>query len=174
MPCGTFFPQSSQRNNSQVHSMKRLTFIIVLLTSYFVFVPDQSQAEVPLIDQLGITVKGTARQFAYTNKEAATYYGEVNGQNSGGWQGWYINAQKILSDYSLESKGKIIDRTAATTLVFPYQIVRTYPDGDEERLTLLDSVNAIAIEYSSENFLPTITLKVNDEFVSYTHLTLPT
>ncbi len=145
--------------------MKPSTFIIFLLTSHLVFVPDPSQAQVPLIDQLGITVKGTARQFAYTNKETGTYYGEVNGQNSDGWQGWYINAQKVLSDYSLESKGKIIDRTTATTLVFPYQIVRSYPDGDEERLTLLDSVNAIAVEYTSKNFPPTITLQVNDEFV---------
>ena len=145
--------------------MKLLLFAPLLLASQCVFAPNATHAETPLVDQLCITVKGTTRQFAYTNKEAGTYYGEVNNQNSGGWQGWYINAQKILNDYTLGRKGEVIDRSVATTLVFPYQIVRTYPDGDEERLTVLDSVNAIVVEYSSKNFSPTITLQLSDEFV---------
>jgi glycogen debranching enzyme len=143
--------------------MKQLSLIFLLLTSHlFLF------AQTPLLDQLGITVTGTDRQFAYTNKEAGTYSGEVNGSNSSGWQGWFINAQKILTDYSLETTGKIVDRTKAVTFVFPHQLIRTYPDNGEERLTLLDSVNAIVIEYSSKGTLstdPTIVLQPTDEFI---------
>ena len=79
-------------------------------------------AGTPLVDKLGINVVGTARQFAYTNKQAGTYYGEVNAQNSGGWQGWFVNAQKILDDYSFELNGKAIDRTTASTTVFPISL----------------------------------------------------
>ena len=103
-------------------------------------------AGTPLVDQLGITVVGPSRQFAYTNKQAGTYYGEVNARNSGGWQGWYINAEKILDDYSLTIGGKAIDRALAKTTVFPYQLSRVYPDGLEERFTLLDSINAFVVE----------------------------
>ena len=104
-------------------------------------------AATPLIDRLGIRVKGTSRQFAYTNKQAGTYYGEVNAQNSGGWQGWFVNAQKILNDYSLDINGTAMDRTTASTTVFPYQLVRRYPDKTEERFTFLDSLNAIVVEF---------------------------
>src|ERR1700690_164792 len=86
-------------------------------------------AGTPLVDQLGINVTGTTRQFAYTNKQAGTYYGEANAQNSGGWQGWFVNAQKILDDYSFELNGTTIDRTTASTNIFPYQLIRKYPNG---------------------------------------------
>ena len=116
-------------------------------------------AGTPLVDELGINVSGAARQFAYTNKQAGTYYGEVNSQNSGGWQGWFVNAQKILDDYTLELNGMPIDRATAATTVFPYQVVRKYPDGAEERFTFLDSVNAVVVEYTfTKEKIPTITL----------------
>ena len=107
-------------------------------------------AGTPLVDKLGINVVGTTRQFAYTNKQAGTYYGEVNAQNSGGWQGWFVNAQKILDDYSFELDGNTVDRTTASTTVFPHQLVRKYPDGTEEHFTFLDSVNALLIEFISQ------------------------
>ncbi len=105
-------------------------------------------AVTPLVDRIGINVLGTSRQFAYTNKEAGTYYGEVNAQNSGGWQGWFVNTQKIVNDYFLQLNGKTIDRTTASTTVFPYQLVRKYPDSTEESFTFLDSVNAILVEFT--------------------------
>ncbi len=117
----------------------------------------------PLIDKLGITISGQSRQFAYTNEEAGTSCGEVNAQNSGGWQGWFVNAVKILDDYSLELEGAAIDRTAATTTVFPYQLVRKYADGAEERLTFLDSLNALVVEYATTatvKKVPTISLNL--------------
>lgn len=123
--------------------MKQLSFLVYLAASISIL-----HAGTPLVDKIGISVVGTARQFAYTNKQAGTYYGEVNAQNSGGWQGWFVNAQKILNDYAVELNGKAIDRTAASTTVLPYQLKRKYPDGTEERFTFLDSVNALLVEFT--------------------------
>ena len=123
--------------------MKLLSFLVLLAASNGIL-----NAGTPLVDQLGISVIGTTRQFAYTNKQAGTYYGEVNAQNSGGWQGWFVNAQKILNDYSLELNGKALDRTTASTTVFPYQLIRKYPNDIEERFTFMDSVNALLVEFT--------------------------
>ena len=118
-----------------------------------------------LVDKLGINISGTTRQFAYTNKQAGTYYGEVSAQNSGGWQGWFVNAQKILDDYTLELDGTPLDRATASTTVLPYQLVRKYPDGTEERFTFLDSVNAFVVEYTfKKEKIPAITLRAADGF----------
>ena len=99
-------------------------------------------------DELGISVTGPGRQFVFTNKEAGTYYGEVNGMNAGGWQGWFVNAEKIMHDYTLRTGGIDIDRTAATTLVLPHQIIRTYARNVVETLTLADSLDLILITVS--------------------------
>jgi glycogen debranching enzyme len=100
------------------------------------------------IDDLAITVRGSGRQFVFTNKEAGTYYGEVNAPNAGGWQGWFVNAEKILHDYAIMIKGKPIDRTTATTRVLPYAIQRRYPDGLRETVTLIDSLNVLLVQIS--------------------------
>ncbi|HTR80331.1 MAG TPA: amylo-alpha-1,6-glucosidase [Bacteroidota bacterium] len=121
--------------------MKQLIAVVSFFAFHFSLFADP-----PLVDQIGIHVVGQSRQFAYTNKQAGTYYGEVNAQNSGGWQGWYVNAEKIVNDYLLTVDHKTLDRSAATTIVLPYQLVRKYPDGGDERFTFLDSVNAFIVE----------------------------
>jgi len=142
--------------------MKQLSLLILFFTFY-----GSINAGTPLVDQLGISVTGTTRQFAYTNKQAGTYYGEVNAQNSGGWQGWFINAQKILDDYALELGDKAVDRTTASTTVFPHQLIRKYPDSSEERFTVLDSVNALIVEFTFKEMKkidPTMILQVPPGF----------
>ncbi|MHB1051313.1 MAG: amylo-alpha-1,6-glucosidase [Bacteroidota bacterium] len=100
------------------------------------------------IDDLAITVRGSGRQYVFTNKEAGTYYGEVNAPNAGGWQGWFVNAEKILHDYSVTIKGKLLDRTTATTRVLPHTIQRLYPNGLLETVTLTDSLNVLLVQIS--------------------------
>ncbi|HTX17565.1 MAG TPA: amylo-alpha-1,6-glucosidase [Bacteroidota bacterium] len=119
-------------------------------------------AGTPLVDEIGIRVDGAGRQFCYTNKEAGTYYGEVNGRNTGGWQGWFVNAEKIVDDYSLELHGTSLDRSVATSTVFPYALVRRYPDGTVETFSLIDSLNAVAVEVSRPEGLSTaVSLRLN-------------
>lgn len=115
------------------------------------------------IDDLGIKVSGKGRQFVFTNKEAGTFHGEVNEQNSGGWQGWFINAEKILHDYSISIKEKQLDRTSATTIVFPHQIVRTYSNGIKETVTMLDSIDVLVIEVTHP--FAQITIQPTDNFI---------
>lgn len=100
------------------------------------------------IDDLAITVTGGGRQYVFTNKEAGTYYGEVNAPNAGGWQGWFVNAEKILHDYSITIDGKSLDRTTATTRVLPYAIQRRYPNGLRETVSLADSMNVLLVQLS--------------------------
>jgi glycogen debranching enzyme len=100
------------------------------------------------IDDLAITVTGGGRQFVFTNKEAGTYHGEVNAPNTGGWQGWFVNAEKILHDYSVTINGMPLDRATATTRVLPYKIQRRYPNGLQETVTLIDSMNVLLVHIS--------------------------
>ncbi|MFZ4620814.1 MAG: amylo-alpha-1,6-glucosidase [Bacteroidota bacterium] len=111
----------------------------------FVFSSLYSQS----IDELGIKVTSRDRQYVFTNKEAGTYQGEVNAKNSGGWQGWFINAEKIFHDYSLNVNGKILDRSSARSTVYPHQLIRKYPDGIMETVTLLDSIDVMLIEVNN-------------------------
>ncbi len=118
---------------------------ILLVLFIFSFTTHAQTADGSFIDQLGIHVAGQGRLFAYSNKQAGTFYGEVNAQNNPGWRGWYINAENLLRDYELRIGGKLLDRTQATTIVFPHKLVRTYPNGIEETFTLLDSINAFVV-----------------------------
>ncbi len=118
---------------------------ILLVLFIFSFTTHAQTADGSFIDQLGIHVTGQGRLFAYSNKQAGTFYGEVNAQNSPGWRGWFINTQNLLRDYELRIGGKLLDRAQATTIVFPHELVRTYPNGIEETFTLLDSINAFVV-----------------------------
>lgn len=100
------------------------------------------------MDDLGIPVTSTDRQYVFTNKEAGTYHGEVNGINSGGWQGWFINAEKIMHDYAVTVNDTVLDRTTCRTTVYPHQLVRRYPNGVREIVTLADSADLLLIEVS--------------------------
>jgi glycogen debranching enzyme len=137
--------------------MKNKFLYFFLLIFNFAFLCSQS------IDDLGIKVSGKGRQFVFTNKEAGTFHGEVNDKNSGGWQGWFINAEKILHDFSISIKGKQLDRTRASTTVFPHQIIRTYPNHIKETVTLLDSIDVILIEINNPS--AEITIQPTDNFV---------
>ncbi|MCX6137971.1 MAG: hypothetical protein NTV54_10800 [Ignavibacteriales bacterium] len=114
-----------------------------LILAGFVFTVTTSAAAKPpdILESLGITVSDSTRQFCFTNKQAGTYYGEVNARITGGWHGWFVNAQKILHDYDAGW-----NRRHATTTVYPHQIVRQYYDGDLETFTMLDSLDALVVD----------------------------
>ncbi|NUN68698.1 MAG: hypothetical protein HUU02_03200 [Bacteroidetes bacterium] len=120
--------------------MKQILRLGILLTFSFSLSFSQS------LDDLGITVIASDRQYVFTNKEAGTYHGEVNAPNSGGWQGWFINAEKILHDYSLSVNDTLLDRTASRSTVYPHQLLRRYPNGVRETVTLADSADVLLIE----------------------------
>ena len=53
--------------------MKLLSLLVLFIASNGML-----HAGTPLVDRIGISVTAAPRQFAYTNKQAGTYYGEVN------------------------------------------------------------------------------------------------
>lgn len=119
-----------------------------ILTLYCMIMTSSIAAQ--QIDELAITVRGAGRQYVFTNKEAGTYYGEANAPNSGGWQGWFVNAEKILHDYTITVNGQPLNRAEAITGVLPYKIDRHYPNGIRESVALLDSVDVLLVEISSQ------------------------
>lgn len=136
--------------------MKRILHFFLLV--FFYFSPSFSQS----LDDLGITVSGADRQFVFTNKEAGTFHGNVSGPNTGGWQGWFVNAERILNDYTLSVNDTVLDRSTARSTVYPHQLIRRYPNGIRETVTLLDSVDVIVIEVTSADV--SITVQPTENF----------
>jgi glycogen debranching enzyme len=99
------------------------------------------------LDELSITVSGTSREVAYTNKHAGFFYTETNGPHRSSWQGWNVMAKEILEDYQIID-GEITLRRPGISqaTVLPDQLIRTYKTGQQETFTLLDSVDAFVVQ----------------------------
>jgi glycogen debranching enzyme len=93
-----------------------------------------------LLDPLAIEVRGASREFAYTNRETAYFYGETNSDHKNSWQGFNVFGTKFLDDYTIWVDGKRLRRETATAIVCPDYLKRTYAGGIVEELRLADSV----------------------------------
>ena len=99
------------------------------------------------LDELAIEVNGASREIAYTNKQSGVYYTETNGRHRSGWQGWRIMSHEVLEDYAVALDGIVLRKSdAVKAIAFPNRLERMYPSGVEERVTMLDSIDAIAIQ----------------------------
>jgi glycogen debranching enzyme len=153
--------------------MTRLTaHAAIALFVCMVFHAPAPGAPVTVAD-LGIRVKTSPRQFFSTNKEAGTYYSEALAQNSGGWFGWFINAEKILHDYALVLNGARADRAASVTTVYPHQAVRIYTDGTVETFSMADSLNALIITVVSRKKNIDIEVQLPDQFAVEPNTVMP-
>jgi glycogen debranching enzyme len=103
------------------------------------------------LDSLGITVRGTSREYSFTNKSSAFLYGETNAPNRSGWQGYNVGGHEFLDDYILIIDGRPVDRSSAVTTVYPDYLVRTYPEGIVEEIHPADSVALLAIHIACQN-----------------------
>lgn len=101
------------------------------------------------LDDFALTVRGASREFAYTNKQDAFFYGETNARNTSGWQGFNVSGFEFLDDYVLLANGEPLDRSTAETTVYPDHLVRTYPDGIIEQLRIVDSVALFGLMVTS-------------------------
>ena len=98
------------------------------------------------VSGLAITVKGTSREFAYTNKESAFLYGETNGENRSSWQGFNVHGREIVDGYALLINEKRVSPAAALSCtVYPDHLERTYSGGIVEEVRPVDSLNLFAI-----------------------------
>lgn len=125
-----------------------------------------------LVDQIAIEITNQSREYAYTNKESAFYYGQTNTTNRSGWQGFNVMAKEFLEDYIFSYKDSTIDKNSTRkSIVFPYQIKREYSCGIKETFTLLDHLPVLIInielpEKSKFSFIPLVNdFKRADDFV---------
>ncbi len=103
-----------------------------------------------ILDSLAIEVTGTSREFAYTNKETAFYYGETNSDNTSSWQGFNVFGHEFLDDYAILVDGVELKRSSALkATVYPDHLERTYPNGIIEQLRIADSIALFAVIISS-------------------------
>lgn len=122
--------------------MKTFVILFILLLPHLV-----AGGEIPLVEQIGIEVKKQSREFSFTNKESAFYYGETNDRNRSSWQGLNVIAREFLEDYQIIAGDLQLDKkNTASTLVYPHQLFRKYKNGASEMVTLLDSVPVLIIE----------------------------
>lgn len=124
--------------------MRKIILLIVTLPIY-IFSKNPDFA----IDKLAIKVQNQSREYFFTNKISAFYYGESNSKNKNSFQGLTINEQKIFTDYKLKVNNILIDRKKSWTHFYPYKLVRNYPKKIKETFALADSLNIILIEFTN-------------------------
>jgi len=128
--------------------MKRCLLYCWLLVG--VGVPS-SQSQDVLGKKVIVCAPGDSSTFFYTNKSTAFYYGEACRPNSSSFQGFNVLTREYLEDYLLEFDGHRLERRTAAVHIYPDRLVRKYsPQQITEEVTLLDSLNVLAVKVSSE------------------------
>jgi glycogen debranching enzyme len=106
----------------------------------------------PLVERIGIEVQDESREFAYTNKQTAFYYGETSSKNKSSWQGFNVFAHEFLEDYLIYADGVPVQKkNIKSVVVYPHQLKRRYKDGTLETVTLLDSLPVLTVVLKFSN-----------------------
>ena len=93
--------------------------------------PPEQQSN--LLTGLGVVLPpGENREYSYTDKQDAYYYGRTHTQVNDDWfSGWNVRTRRIFKDYSLLLNGELLDRTQASATVYPHLLRREYGDAAE-------------------------------------------
>jgi len=122
----------------------KILFLIICIPSLCICQPNRLPISV---DELAIQVPAEgSREFAYSNKQSGVFYSETNGSHRSAWQGWRIMSNEILDDYELSIDDQPLVKENASAVVYPHQLIRSYPDGIKEIFSFLDSINAFVVE----------------------------
>ncbi|HET6273344.1 MAG TPA: amylo-alpha-1,6-glucosidase, partial [Bacteroidota bacterium] len=138
---------------------RRSALISVPTTLFFLLTLLHSVSSSQFLDSLAIEVKGPSREFSFTNKESAFYYGETNAENTTSWQGFNVFGHEFLNDYAIYVYGKKLERDwIVETFVYPDRLKRIYKNGIVEELHIADSIAAFAVTITSERAPITVEL----------------
>lgn len=124
--------------------MNRLLAISIL----FLAIKANAQSS-QILDNMKIVVPESAnRSISFTNKEAAFYYTQshYNNHKEYAWfEGMNVSKNRIFQGYNLYSDGKMLDNSDSKVTVYPYKLVRQFPNGLNEELWLFDNRNIIEV-----------------------------
>ena len=96
---------------------------LFLLLWLLPFSPTHLAHSQAVLDDMAIVVQDKSREFAFTNKESAYYYGETNSENTNSWQGFNVFGREFVDDYSIIVTGEILTRSSALkTTVYPDEL----------------------------------------------------
>ena len=130
--------------------MMRNPRIALFLASLFIAIEPHPAQAGSLLDGLAIDVKKGSREFVYTNKQSAFYYGETNGENSSSWQGFNVQGYEFVDDYALFVNGKPLARSSVVrTVVYPDYMVRVYPNGITETLSVAEGIAVFSVQVTA-------------------------
>ncbi len=127
-----------------------LPFLVLLLMIAHGCGPSLPNERPWTVAELGVEVADTSREVSFTNTKAGFYYTESNGPHRSSWQGWHVSSVKILSDYRIELGNELLERTAGVHgTVWPHELTRTYPGGQQETFIFFDSLDAFMVSLSN-------------------------
>lgn len=128
--------------------MLRPTFCVALVATFLA--PLDASAQMP-IDSLAVEAarSGEARAFVYTNKVAASLYGQANGPQTSAWQGFSVRGFVFVDDWAWTVRGqRLTARDLASAAVRPDRLSRTYTGGFSETVQPLDRLDAFVLDPS--------------------------
>ncbi|WP_394176262.1 amylo-alpha-1,6-glucosidase [Thalassotalea litorea] len=117
----------------------------------------ETSAATPLtrLEDLAIKVSAVEnRPVSFTNKRSGYYYTQTHDNNHAehAWfSGFNLAQKRLFSDYEISIDGKVLNRPQAKVSVYPHKLVRTYPDGTKEQLSLFDDQDIVRIGISATN-----------------------
>jgi glycogen debranching enzyme len=127
--------------------MKKFSMYAVYNFFFSIILCSGWAGEKPFVEQIVIEVKKESREFAFTNKQTAFYYGETGSKNRSSWQGLNVMAREFLEDYLIFADTMPVTKNdIKSALVFPHQLKRFYKNGTTETITLLDSLPVLLVE----------------------------
>jgi glycogen debranching enzyme len=101
----------------------------------------------PVLDSLAMAVMPEEnRQFSFTDKASAYFYGRTHQGMPDDWFfGWNVATKRIFQDYRLTLDGKPLLRAGAKVVVSPHGMTRDY-GAVEETLRMFDGLTALMVE----------------------------
>ncbi len=147
-----FFGEGAMMNILSVrqHYLTR-SILLLFIVSVICFGQEQKRVPITMNDLRIVVPHDSSREIAYTNKVAGVFYTETNGIHRSAWQGWRIMSTKMMDDYNIAVDGQSLNKSETVADVYPDQLVRVYPNGVKETVTLIDSVNAIVVQLDHIN-----------------------
>ncbi len=145
---------------------RRSLLVVTAATGALNLLPKGAQATAkaaqsfPVLDSLAMAVTPKEnRQFSFTDKASAYFYGRTHQDKPDDWfYGWNVATKRIFQDYRLTLDNKPLLRAGAKVVVSPHMITRDY-GAVKETLRLFDGLTALMVEVET-----TESLRIGFEF----------